>query len=347
MFNQFQIEKFRNIKQCSLQLADGLNFIIGDNAAGKTSILEAMHYIARGQSFRTKNVSHVINQQSEYFQLLATMDTGAILGMRRSTSEIIARMNREPIKKLSTLAKCIPLFLITPNSHELIEKGPEYRRRFIDWGLFHVEPGYGKIIQEYRRVLKQRNAALRESPSECSVWDPGLVRCAERLHQLRDRYIKKISPIFIHVYNELVSTSRISLNYLSGWRHGASLSELLDEKLKIDGERGFTSVGPHRADLSIKVDGIIARDVLSRGQQKLAVVALIIAQTKLASENTVPILLIDDLSSELDTEHQSKFIHLIHDTRSQTIITSVNSSILEMIDKFAMFHVEHGVVSSG
>lgn len=347
MFKQFQIENFRNIKQCSLQLSDGLNFIIGENAAGKTSILEAMHYIARGQSFRTKNVSHIINQQSEFFQLLATMDTGSILGMRRTTSEINARLNREPIKKLSTLAKCIPLFIITPNSHELIEKGPEYRRRFIDWGLFHVEPGYGKIIQEYRRVLKQRNAALRDSPSECSVWDPGLVRCAERLHQLRDVYIKKLSPLFIQIYKQLVSTSDISLKYIPGWKQGMCLSEHLKEKLTIDGERGFTSVGPHRADVSIKIDGIIARDLLSRGQQKLAVTALIIAQTTLASESTVPILLIDDLSSELDEDHQEKLLNLVRDTRSQAIITSVNSSILELVDKYRLFHVEHGVVSSG
>lgn len=345
MFKLFQIEYFRNIKQCSLQLDEGVNILIGENAAGKTSILEAMHYIARGQSFRTKNVSHIINQKSDYFQLLATMDTGSILGMRRSTSEIIARLNREPIKKLSTLAKCIPLFLITPNSHELIEKGPEYRRRFIDWGLFHVEPGYGKIIQEYRRVLKQRNAALRASPSECSVWDPGLVRCAENLDQLRDSYIKKLSPIFIRIYKELVSKSMISLHYAPGWRQGTSLSDLLKEKLSIDAERGFTSIGPHRADLSIKVDGVIARDVLSRGQQKMAVVALIIAQTKLASEFIVPILLIDDLSSELDIEHQAKLMYLIRDIRCQTIITTVNPSILEMATNYSLFHVERGIVS--
>ena len=345
MFKKFQIENFRNIRHCSLHLSDGINFIIGDNGAGKTSILEAINYIARGQSFRTKNVSHIINHQSDYFQLVATLETGVVLGMKRSPSEIIARLNRLPIRKLSTLAKSLPLFLITPNTHELIERGPEYRRRFIDWGLFHVEPGYGKTIQEYRRVLKQRNAALRMNSSQSVIWDPGLIKCAEKVNALRNAYIKKIAPIFTDLYRKLTGSNNITLVHLSGWKQGTLFSEQLREKQEIDRERGFTSVGPHRADVSIKVDGIVARDVLSRGQQKMAVIALVLAQASLVSVTNIPILLIDDLTSELDKEHQSKLFQLIHESHSQTIITSVNSTLVEMVDDYALFHVEHGVVS--
>jgi DNA replication and repair protein RecF len=345
MFKKFQIDYFRNIRHCSLHLSDGINFIIGDNGAGKTSILEAINYIARAQSFRTKNISHIINHQSTYFQLLATQETGATLGMRRTPTEIIARLNRLPIKKLSTLAKSIPLFLITPNTHELIERGPEYRRRFIDWGLFHVEPGYGKIIQEYRRVLKQRNAALRISSSQSVAWDPGLIKCAEKVDVLRKAYVKKVTPIFVDIYGKLTGSSEITLDYQSGWKSGSQFSEQLHEKQVIDNERGFTSIGPHRADVNIKVSGIAAREVLSRGQQKMAVIALVIAQARLASEDYIPILLIDDLSSELDIEHQSKLFQLIKESHNQTFITSVNPSILEMVKVYSLFHVEHGVVS--
>ena len=345
MIKKFQIENFRNIRHCSLHLSDGFNFFIGDNGAGKTSILEAMNYIVRGQSFRTKNLSRIINDQSEFFQLLATLESGAVLGMRRSPSEISARLNRLPVKKLSTLAKTLPLFLITPNTHELIERGPEHRRRFIDWGLFHVEPGYGKIIREYRRVLRQRNAALQIHPRQSVAWEPGLITCAERVNIIRNDYVAKLTPIFIDIYMRLTGSNQITLVYLSGWRQGATFSEQLHDKKRVDGERGFTSVGPHRADILIKIDDIPAREVLSRGQQKMAVVALVLAQASLASADHIPILLIDDLSSELDTDHQSKLFQLIQKSRTQTIITSVNSNLHRMVDDSAMFHVEHGMVS--
>ena len=345
MFKQFQIKNFRNIRNCSFHLSDGVNFIIGDNGAGKTSVLEAMNYIARGQSFRTKNISNIINRESEYFQLLATLETGSVLGMRRSSSDIIARMNRLPIRKLSTLAKSIPLFLITPNTHELIERGPEYRRRFIDWGLFHVEPGYIKTLQDYRRILKQRNRALRLKSTQSDAWDPGLIRCAEMVDDFRNSYIKKLTPTFTDIYGKLTDEGRISLVYRSGWKGGKRFSDQLHEKTTIDKERGFTSVGPHRADVSMIIDGVAAREVLSRGQQKIAVTALILAQASWVKNTIQPILLIDDLTSELDTEHQSRLLSLLLELQSQIIITSVDSSILQMVDNYALFHVEHGVVS--
>jgi DNA replication and repair protein RecF len=345
MFKQFQIQDFRNIRHCSLDLSEGFNFFIGDNGAGKTSILEAMNFIARGKSFRTKNISCVINNQSDFFQLIATLERGTLLGMKRSPSEITARLNRLPVKKLSTLAKSLPLFLITPNTHDLIERGPEYRRRFIDWGLFHVEPGYGKIIQEYRRVLKQRNAGLQLKPSQLDVWDPGLIKCADKVDVIRKAYIKKISPIFSDIHMRLTALRNITLSYHSGWKQGVIFSEQLYAKRSVDGERGFTSVGPHRADVYIKVDGVNAREILSRGQQKMTVIALVLAQAALASENNTPTLLIDDLSSELDTDHQSRLFQLIRESKAQSIITSVNLTIDQIPHDSLMFHVEHGVVS--
>lgn len=345
MFKKIQIENFRNIRNSTLHLSDGMNFIIGDNGAGKTSILEAINYIARGKSFRSKSVSHIINHQSEYFQLVATLETGTVLGMRRTVSEIVARLNYQPIKKLSTLAKSIPLFLITPNTHELIERGPEYRRRLIDWGLFHVELGYGKVIHEYRRVLKQRNAALNANSKQLKVWEPVLIQRAEKVDYLRKDYIKKITPKFIHLFECLTGSNEISLTYHSGWKKGSLFSEQLREKRVVDKERGFTSVGPHRADVSIKVCDTLAREVLSRGQQKMAVIALVLSQAELASESYIPVLLIDDFSSELDAEYQFKLFQLIKESHSQTIITSVNSALLEMVGDYKLFHVKHGVVS--
>lgn len=344
MIKKFQIENFRNISAATLNLTADFNFLIGDNGAGKTSILEAMTFIARGRSFRTKNISHIIKEQRDHFQLVATLDRDVILGMRRSRSEIIVRRNSLPVKKLSTLAKNIPLFLITPNSHELIERGPEYRRKFIDWGLFHVEPGYGEVMQEYRRVLKQRNACLQLSQPQYSVWNSALSRVAEKIDRYRKSYINQITPLFMHTYSRLTGIDSVTLTYKSGWRQGTAFMEQLNEKNEVDVIRGYTSVGPHRADVSIKIDGLIAREILSRGQQKIVVISLILAQASLASKDISPVLLIDDLSSELDAEHQRKLFQLISENYTQTIISSVNADVIDMVDESTVFHVEHGVV---
>lgn len=348
MLKKFHIENFRNISQATLDLSTEYNFLIGDNGAGKTSILEAMTFIARGHSFRTKNISNIIKDHRDYFQLVATLEKDVILGMRRSQTEIIARLNSLPVKKLSTLAKNLPLFLITPNTHELIERGPEYRRKFIDWGLFHVEPGYGKVMQEYRRILKQRNAALqlKLNHTHSKVWDPGLIKSAETIDKFRKCYIGRITPVFNGIYSRLSASKSISLSYQSGWRKGSTFMEQLQDKFKIDVDRGFTSVGPHRADIVIKSDGSIAREILSRGQQKIVVISLILAQASLVPQISSPILLIDDLTSELDIEHQKNLIDLISENHHQTIISSVNSDVVHLVNNPAVFHVEHGSVSA-
>ncbi|MEN8212899.1 MAG: DNA replication/repair protein RecF [Pseudomonadota bacterium] len=345
MFTQFQIENFRNIAQATLQFSSGFNLIVGDNGAGKTSILEAMAFLARGQSYRTTKISSLIKEQCDYFQLLARLDSGEVLGLRRSASEMTARMNGLAVTKQSAIAQCIPLYFISPGSHELIEGGPEYRRRFIDWGVFHLEQGYSKLMQEFRRTLKQRNAAL-QSNNPTSPWDSGLIRCVEKIDKIRKAYVEKITPLLLGNFNHLTDMDGISLSYHPGWRQGEEYAEQLTEKLAIDRERGFTSIGPHRADLMIKVDGVLAREYLSRGQQKLAVIALILSQAALSSQHKIPLLLIDDLASELDKSHQLKLLHLIGESECQTVITSTSNDMFEGNDQATMFHVEHGSVAS-
>lgn len=342
MFKRFQIENFRNIHTADIELSPSFNIIIGGNGAGKTSLLEALSFMGRGQSFRTKTISSIINAESNYFQLIAELDNRSILGIRRYPNDMTARMNGETVTKLSRLAEQLPLFLITPSSHELLESGPEYRRRFIDWGLFHIDRGYGKTMKEYRRTLKQRNAALQLSKREADIWAAALIRSAERIDQYRKAYLKKLTPLFLTLYGRLTDPKELSLSYYSGWRHGSSFAEQLSEKFRLDEERGYTSVGPHRADIVLKIGNSLAREVLSRGQQKIAVIALILAQTTLASNGRVPILLIDDLTSELDQLHQSRLIQYIRQSSFQSIITSISSTPLSLMPETRVFHVEHG-----
>ena len=342
MFKRFQIENFRNIHTADIELSPSFNIIIGGNGAGKTSLLEALTFMARGQSFRTKNISSIINAKSEYFQLIAELESRSILGIRRYPNDMTARMNGETVTKLSRLAEHLPLFLITPNSHELLESGPEYRRRFIDWGLFHIDPRYGKITKEYRRILKQRNAALQRSRRETDIWAPALIRSAESIDQYRKAYLTKITPLFLSLFSRLTDPKELTLSYHSGWRHGASFAAQLSEKYQLDEERGYTSVGPHRADIVLRFGNTLAREVLSRGQQKIAVIALILAQATLASSGRVPILLIDDLTSELDHIHLARLIQYIRKSSFQSIMTSVSASPLSLMPDSRVFHVEHG-----
>ena len=199
-------------------------------------------------------------------------------------------------------------------------------------------------MQEYRRVLKQRNACLQLSQPQYSVWDFALSRVAEKIDRYRKSYINQITPLFMHTYSKLTGIDSVTLTYKSGWRQGTTIMEQLKEKIEVDVIRGFTSVGPHRADVSIKIDGLIAREILSRGQQKIAVISLILAQASLASKDSSPVLLIDDLSSELDAEHQRKLFQLVSENYTQTIISSVNSDVVDLVDESTVFHVEHGVV---
>ena len=188
------IAGFRNLRQVSLNCAPGLNLLIGPNASGKTSLLEALYVLGRGRSFRTRQPRELIQTGATAFRIVATMRDGESrrfpVGIERNARELTARIGGAPTRSLAELARQAPVLLLNPDSHRLLEDGPKQRRRFMDWGLFHAEPGFLDAWRRYDIALRHRNAALRTQSVDRVVdaWDGELAAAAARLDPWRESF---------------------------------------------------------------------------------------------------------------------------------------------------------------
>ncbi len=355
--NSLDINNLRNIVSARIEPDPCLNCFTGDNGAGKTSILEALAVLSKGRSFRTGQVSSLIGPEQAHFQVVSKIEsqTGSQhqLGMERSTDQWSARLNGENISQLSDLTELFPYVLLEPSSHTLVSGPPDGRRKYLDWGVFHVKHSFLPLWRRYNRSLKQRNAALRQSKlAVVQSLDPLLISLGEELHKARENHVYKLSRLLeetLPLFNQTLED--IVLNYKKGWA-GGTLEEALNLSFQRDRDRGATGPGPHRADLALTLNGTPAKDRLSRGEQKAMTAALILAQARMICESgNSPILLLDDLSSELDEEHHSKVLRAGLNLGVQIWLTgtSLSSAVLECSEVkdngFAVFHVEHGMVS--
>ncbi len=355
--SQLTIECFRNISQVSLEPSEGINLILGPNGSGKTSLLEAIHLLALGRSFRARNIKHALQYDKKQLRILATSTVAGNdipIGLQytntSTTPEI--RLNRQPVKRLSELATYLPLQLIPANCHQFFEQGPRYRRQLLDWGLFHVEPQFHLRWQHYRRALQQRNSAIRQhqSAQEISTWNTHLADHGEAIHQLRRQQLVALQTHFEHDFPLLCPEfegAKFELKYRSGWPKDQSLLTALEESAARDIALGYTKQGAHAADWMFKINGHNPAESFSRGQQKLFSLALRISQAQLLSENNArpSILLLDDLSSELDPVHQQTALNVIAKLPLQAFITSTDLLLenkIKHLENTAVFHVEQG-----
>lgn len=329
-----------------LSPSPGINLIHGSNGSGKTTVLEACYMLARGRSFRGIKSAPLITTGEKELQVVGEYlfkDSSHRVGLRKAGSETEIRMNGEDVKRLSQLASVIPLQILTPQSYQLLDRGPEFRRKFIEWGVFHVEHSYSDLMKRYLRILYQRNAALKSAPKMAATWDKEFADTGEKINQKRCTYLEQLTRLFSEELNILLGEVELTMKWRSGWRESASLQDQLKEMFATDQERKFTSIGPHRADLDIKINKIPVAQFASRGQQKLIIVALTLAQLRLASELTQanPVMLIDDLAAELDQNNRERVFSRFKETGSQLFLTSTEKNLIpDMID--TMFHVEHG-----
>jgi DNA replication and repair protein RecF len=228
---------------------------------------------------------------------------------------------------LAELALALPTQIIDPEVHKLIEEGPARRRRFLDWGVFHVEHGFVSHWQKYQQALKQRNAALKSrQPREVtSVWDSELIRHGEIITDARARYVDLLLPRAHEVGLRLLGRE-ISFSFRTGWLKGQALEEALRTSWDADRDRGSTLVGPQRAELHVQINGVAAKDEVSRGQQKLLAAALLLAQLKLFGSDspTRPVLLLDDPAAELDARHLALLLEEVRAMPLQLFVTSLN-----------------------
>lgn len=312
-----------------LDLGPGLTLIHGDNGSGKTSILEAIFLLGRGRSFRTRNTERLVRRGSDTLRVVGSVGDisgeSRVLGVEVRAGTISARLAGNPVASLADLTQVFPVQVIEPGVHKLIEEGGHRRRRWMDWAVFHVEPQFADRWTRYTRAIRQRNAALRTDPGQASAWDQEASRLGEEIALARGRFMEALQPHW-HATVEALSGLPVQLHHLRGWGAELSLADALRAGTARDALRQMTHAGPHRADVSVRLLGRPAREVLSRGQQKLVAVAMTVAQLRLlqAQFGTIPTLLLDDPAAELDGEKLARFIEQVKQLRSQLILTSLS-----------------------
>lgn len=353
---QLEISNFRNLKQVSLIPSSNLNAIVGDNGSGKTSVLEAIYFVGTAKSFRTPHSKQAIRFGEPQFVLFGKLSSGSgsnvPIGISRDQQSITIKVANQVASNASTLAGILPVQLVNPDVHKLLEEGPRYRRRFLEWGLFHVKPNYFEHWQECRHILKQRNAALKQNLAQREIehWDGMLCEKSDLITQMRRQYLEDLQPIIMDLLTRVASLPEVEVRLSQGWSKSKSLAEVLRENLPQDRQRGFTQFGPQRVDLFITCQGVRAKEVVSRGQQKIITALLKLAQLQLlngVSGYPKGVLLVDDLPAELDHNFRQFLMEIIAGLENQVFVTATDSELLELDHSrggLKMFHVEQGRV---
>lgn len=358
-FSRLQLSQFRNFTQLNLQPTTGINLFIGANASGKTSILEAIYLLSFARSFRSSRLNNLINHSAvnlSVFGIFANQDgltTRLALAKEKTSSNLVFSFNGKKPSSLAEISNFLPLQLINPDVFLLLDGAPQERRNFLDWGVFHLDSSFIEYWRRYAKALKQRNALLRFKKSsnlELQSWEQELSFSGARITVSRQAYLEQLQPFFTEYLALLLPEIKIEIKFSQGWDKSLSLDEYFLANRPKDLEQGFTQGGAQRADLRIYAEGFLAKEVLSRGQQKLVVSALKLAQAKLLQETTSKscIFLIDDLAAELDAQHREVFCSLLEDLGNQCFITSVDADLVHCFknkEELSVFHVEHNQVT--
>jgi DNA replication and repair protein RecF len=349
------IVNIRNIRKAELTLNPGINLFVGPNGSGKTSLLEAAYFLGSGRTFRSNSIDPLISRGEKNCTVFGSLESSSVgrmsLGVERSRDgHRKIRVNGEDIKRSSELAKQLPTLVLGPNTVELLTDSPGVRRRFLNWGVFHVEHAFSAVWEQGTRCLRQRNEALR-SPvvdrTALGAWNEQLGRLADQIHGQRKRYFDALESCFIGVASDLAGIDGVKCTYRKGWDGEDGLVPVLQRLTDSDIQRGYTQSGYHRADIRVTVNNDAAASVCSRGELKILAWALVLSQGRVFREATGRNLLylVDDLSSELDGKHRQRVCDYLAESDSQVLVTAIDRGQFGDIwgDVGAsVFHVEHG-----
>ena len=332
---RLDIAGLRRFERVSLTPGPGLNVLTGDNGAGKTSVLEALHLMAYGRSFRGRVRDGLVRQGVAAVEVFVEWEEagGRVrkAGLRHSGQSWEGRLDGAAVSHLGELCAALAVVTFEPGSHDLVTGAAENRRRLLDWGLFHVEPDFLRLWRRYARALKQRNALLKAGarPGELDGWEHELSESGEAITRSRESYLRRWQERFSAEATTLapaIGADRLDL--APGWRRDElPLADALLLARQRDLAAGFTSIGPHRADVRIAFSGLPGREALSRGQAKLTALALLLSQARLHAElaGDWPVIALDDLASELDRDHQSRVVEDLVATGAQVFVTGTDA----------------------
>ncbi|PKH23556.1 DNA replication/repair protein RecF [Enterobacterales bacterium CwR94] len=348
------IKDFRNIEDADLALAPGFNFLIGDNGSGKTSVLEAIYTLGHGRAFRSLQANRVIRHEQDAFVLhgrLQGKEREISLGLTKNREgDSKVRIDGSDGHKVAELAQLLPMQLITPEGFTLLNGGPKFRRAWVDWGCFHNEPGFFQAWSNLKRLLKQRNAALRQVSRYQQVlpWDRELAPLAEQISAWRAAYSEAIAADINATCQQFLPEFSLSFTFQRGWDKETDYATLLERQFERDRALTYTATGPHKADFRIRADGTPVEELLSRGQLKLLMCALRLAQGEFLTRQSGRrcLYLIDDFASELDEGRRQLLADRLKATQAQVFVSAINAEhVFDMSDENGkMFRVEKGKI---
>ncbi len=347
------IRHLRVLERIGLEFCPRANLVVGPNGSGKSSLLEAVHILGSGRSFRSHRLRDVVTHGQSTLRIVGRTigPDGALetTGVERTSEGLRIRRGGVDVRAASELAASLPTVTVTPDSHRLITDGADLRRRIVDRLLFHVEPTYLRNHRRYRRALRQRNAAIRRcaGAGDLSGWDAELTEAGQLLTEQRARYLGRALETMRDTVGALVGKP-VDIQFYQGWDPDLSLAQACECSLTEDRMRGHTQAGPHRADLRFTVGGQPLRHSLSRGEAKLFVTAVAVAQVlDLASVlGQPPVVLVDDIASELDSDSRGRCLAQLSATGAQLFLTAVPDAGMERsgVEAERLFHVERGHV---
>lgn len=355
---ELRIKDLRCIQQAELHLAPGINLITGANGAGKTSAIEAIHLMGYGRSFRGRVRDGMIRSGANQIEVFIRWNENRPgerhAGLLHTGNTWQAKLNGQSTTSLTELCAEIPIVTFEPGSHELIGGGAEHRRRYLDWGLFHVEQEFVQQWRRYARALKQRNSLLKTqaTASLLDPWEREMATSGEIISRYRANYLEQLdSELSSTVAKYLPELGQAQMSFIPGWKRAElSLQDALTLSRQRDLQTGNTSVGPHRADWRVNYEKLPNRETLSRGQEKLTALACVMAQAEnyAHQKNEWPVVCMDDLASELDLQHQEQVLSHLSASNAQVILTATESpKILQTgINTSSRFHVKHGAVEA-
>jgi DNA replication and repair protein RecF len=354
-FERLRIQGLRCLSEVSVELGPGINVFEGPNGAGKTSMLEAAFLLSHARSFRSGAREALLQRGAAELSVFAELkhDDGRSnrVGLGRAGSpRWEAKIDGEKAA-LGTLVGECAVVCFEPGSHALIAGAAEERRRYLDWGVFHVEHSFLEVWRRYQRALKQRNALLRSAVSADELylpWETELTQTAQTIEVQRQRYLQRLTPLLVEsAGNLLPELGEVELRYRRGWPEGGDLGEVMRESRTRDRMRGHTTVGAHRADWSLSFVHAPLREHLSRGQEKLTALACLLAQAALfaAERGEWPVVCLDDLASELDHSHQHALVAELGAAGAQVLLTGTELPPALATVPHRLFHVEQGRVA--
>ncbi len=356
VIKKIYLENFRNYEAQEINIEENINVFYGNNAQGKTNILEALYFCAFGKSFRTSKSIELIKFEKENAKIELEFEKEK----RKKKIRIILSKNEKKkidindikINKSSELLGNINLVIFSPDDITVLKESPSSRRRFLDILISQLRPSYAYSLVEYNRILDQRNAMLKSRQIDTiEVWDEQLANFAEKIFKYRKEYIEKIQNHIFKISPMITNNKEIlSISYKTKFTNKENFLKLLKQTIKIDIAKGYTGNGIHRDDIEFFINNKELNLYGSQGQYRTSILSLKFAEMEIIKEevNENPVLLLDDITSELDLERISLIFNKIKDY--QVLITCTDTNILRNFDgltkNIKLYKIANGVVET-